>query len=97
MFLQATIGAFEDIAGIDRLDLEKIDRVINIVKEKGLDIELIYRCIENAKFHLKITYFPKTLEGSPVFLNITNNKATQQIKRYKLDGLIITNYICGYK
>ena len=84
MFLQATISALKDIAGIDRLDLEKIDRVINIVKEKGLDIELIYRCIENAKFHLKITYFPKTLEeGSPVFLNITN-KATQQIKRIEI-------------
>ena len=84
MFLQATISALKDISGIDRLDLEKIDRVINIVKEKGLDIELIYRCIENAKFHLKITYFPKTLEeGSPVFLNITN-KATQQIKRIEI-------------
>lgn len=70
---QAILRGLKDIATIDKLDTNIIDKVANLIKEKGKDTELHFRTIENDNYKLVITYFSKSMEEEcPVFFNITD-------------------------
>ncbi|WP_309609263.1 hypothetical protein [Flavobacterium sp.] len=78
------VTGLKDIATIDKLDITKIDNVINHIKEKDFDTELLYKTVENNKYTLKITYFSKSLEEEcPIFFNITD-KQTNNITRKQI-------------
>ncbi len=81
---QTIVNGIKDIATIDKLDILVIDKVINKIKDKGLDTELVFRTIENEKFKLSVTYFSKSMEEEcPVYFNLTD-KSTNQTKRKQI-------------
>lgn len=71
-----------DIAKIDQLDLELINRVIAQVKEKGLDTELLYKRVEHKNYTLTITYLARSMEDQcPVFFHIEDKKTNRKYKK----------------
>lgn len=60
-----------DIAEIDKLDKELIQKTIEEIKGKGLDTELTYKVKEHKKYKLKITYLARSMEEEcPIFFTI---------------------------
>lgn len=77
---QTILKGLKDIATIDKLDTNIIDKVANLIKEKGKDTELHFKTIENDNYKLVITYFSRSMEDEcPVFFNITDK--TKDITR----------------
>lgn len=86
------LSGLKDIAIIDKLDIDTIDRVANKIKEKGLDTELLFKTLENSKYILNITYFSRSIEEQcPIFFNLTDK--TSNINKRKQIGKAQTNKI----
>lgn len=75
------IEGLKDIAVIDKLDMDILNRTIDEIRQKGLDTELFYKTAENKKYHLQISYKMNPAEkGYPVFFTLTD-KLTGEKKR----------------
>lgn len=71
------LSGLKDIATIDKLDIELINKVASQIQEKGVDTELLFKTVENSKYILTITYFSKSMEDEcPIFLNLTDKMAS---------------------
>jgi hypothetical protein len=70
---QTILSGLKDIATIDKLDTNIIDKVANRIKENGTNTELLFKTIENNNYKLVITYFSRSMEDEcPVFFNLTD-------------------------
>lgn len=70
---KAILDGLRDIAKIDRLDLNIIERVALKIQEKGMDTDLFLDFVENKKYSLEITYFARgDEEQCPIFFNLTD-------------------------
>lgn len=84
LVFNAIVEGIKDIATIDKLDIDILNRVITKISEKGIETELTFKIIENAKYKLEITYFAKAaVEEFPVYFNITD-KGKNITKRHKI-------------
>lgn len=81
---EAIVAGLKDIAEIDKLDLSKIEKVVEKVREKGLETELVFRTLENKNYFLEINYIVRTIKDKcPVFFSLTD-KLTKQTKRIEI-------------
>lgn len=72
-----------DIAEIDKLDKDILKRVIDEIKIKGLDTELIHYAEENEHYEVSITYFVKPKEeGCPIYLSIKDKITEKSMKKF---------------
>jgi hypothetical protein len=70
---QIILSGLMDIAVIDKLDTNIIEKVANKIAENGTDTELLFKTIENNNYKLVITYFSRSMEDEcPVFFNLTD-------------------------
>ena len=75
------INGLRDIATIDKLDDKIITETIEIIKQKGIDTELEYLTLENAKYKLLISYLSRSMEEQcPIYLEITDKKTNKTKK-----------------
>ena len=82
---QTILKGLKDIAIIDKLDIDIIDKVANRIKENGKETELLFKTIENENYKLEITYFSRSMEDEcPVFFNLTDK--TKKITKKHLIG-----------
>ncbi|GAB3935147.1 hypothetical protein GCM10028827_36310 [Mucilaginibacter myungsuensis] len=78
------VEGLRDLAAIDHLDKEAIEKVIDEIKIKGLDTELVLSIIESKTHKLTITYFSRDMEEKcPVYFNLLE-KATGKLKRKEI-------------
>lgn len=81
-----------DIAEIDNLDKDLIQRTIDEIAEKGLDTELSFKEIDHKKYSLRISYLARSMEEEcPIFFTIedkdTNKKYRIEIGRADIDQI----------
>ncbi len=70
-----------DIANIDSLETSIIKKIVEKVKVKGLDTELIFNQIENANHVLTITYLSRSMEEQcPIFFHVLDKKTKHSNK-----------------
>lgn len=81
---QIILTGLKDIATIDKLNTDIIDKVANKIKENGTDTELLLKTVENEAYTLTITYFSRSMEDEcPVFFNLTD-KTRNITKRHQI-------------
>ncbi|MBL0080548.1 MAG: hypothetical protein IPP53_16035 [Bacteroidetes bacterium] len=81
---QTILSGLKDIAIIDKLDINIIDKVANRIVENGMDTELFFNTVENSNYKLVITYFSRSIEDEcPVFFNLTD-KTKNITKRHQI-------------
>lgn len=82
------LTGLKDIADIDKLDTQLIDKVANKIIEKGVDTELHFKTIENTKYKLVVTYFSRSMEEEcPIYFNLTD-KVKNITKRHQVGKAI---------
>ena len=83
MVFTAIVEGLRDIAEVDHLDREKLQRVIQGVAETRTDTELCWRYLENKTHELIVSYRAEAPSaGSPFFINLLE-KATQRQARFE--------------
>jgi hypothetical protein len=81
---QTILSGLLDIATIDKLDIDIINKVAEKIQENGIDTELHFKTIENKSYKLVITYFSRSMEDEcPVFFNLTD-KTNNITKRHQI-------------
>ncbi len=78
------LRGLEDIFTIDNLDKSILDKVVNQIKKSGLDTELDWKTLENKNYHLRVTYFSKSMEDQcPIYFTLTDKLASKS-KRFEI-------------
>ncbi|SHE45788.1 hypothetical protein SAMN04488522_101251 [Pedobacter caeni] len=81
---QMILAGLKDIATIDNLDQNVIDKVAHQITKQGTDTELHFKTVENDHYTLNITYFSRSMEEEcPVFFNLTD-KSQNLTKRHQI-------------
>ena len=80
----AIVQGLEDIFTIDKLDKTILEKVIADIKKKGLDTELEWKTLENKKYHLRVSYFSRSMEDQcPIYFTLTD-QLTSKSKRIEI-------------
>lgn len=77
---EALCFGLRSIAKEDNLDIQKIERVISTIKEKGVETELVYDEKDHKHFNLKIKYKVLTdhKQKTPFYLQVTNKESGEE-------------------